>query len=261
MLLSTFELLLKKITPTPGTVSGSDRGILQGYFLTVANPNNVSLRLRLRFNAQTPGIDRSKLLVIKDTGGSNEFTNLSVSNTYDFRLDAGDTGLIIVQPDITKLKPGTDEVEVRGYVEISAVSSFFFPGNARTFPLLVTPEHRGTFLGSPGGSSEFDQLVNALPTSSGSCLLNVETVLDRPVVFPQPPFPISEIPTPELIPVPLPDPVGPVAGVASLPNAQLENIQQVLNFMAQRIDELSQQVPSAAQREVPNGGRPAPVAS
>lgn len=259
MLLSTFELLLKKITPTPGTVAGADRGILQGYFLTVANPNNVSLRLRLRFNAQTPGIDRSKILVIKDTGGDNEFGNLTVSNTYDFRLEAGDTGLVIVQPDITKLKFGNkaDEVEVRGYVEISVVSSFIFPGNARTYPVIVTPEHRGTFLASPGGSSEFDQLINALPTSSGSCLLNVETVLDRPIVFPTP-LPMAEVP--ELIPIPVPDPAGPVTGAASVPNAQLADIQQVLNFMAQRIDDLSQQIPSGVQREVPNGARREPVA-
>ena len=251
MLLSTFELLLKKITPTPGTVAGSDRAILQGYFLTVANPNNVPLRLRLRFNAQTPAIDRSKLLAIKDTGGTNDFGTLSVNNTYDLRLDAGDTGLVILQPDITKLQPGTDEVEVRGYDEISVVSSFPFPvpGTTRSYPLLVTPEHRGTFLPTTGGANEFDQLVNALPTTSGSCLLNVETIIDRPVVLPTP-LPIA---VPDFMPSP--GPVGPSPVVNPAADAQLENIQQVLNFMAQRLDDLSQQIPTGVQREVPNGAR------
>ncbi|MFQ4135651.1 hypothetical protein PGN35_004965 [Nodosilinea sp. PGN35] len=259
MLLSTFELLLKPITPTAGTISGSDRSILQGYFLNVANPNSTSLRLRLRFNAQTPGIDRTKLLVARDTLGTNEFATLTPGSTYDFRLNAGDTGLVILQPDIRTLNPANvaDQIEVRGYVEIFAVSSFPFPGSARTFPLLVTPEHRGTFLPSPGTRGDFDQLIAALPTSSGSALLNVDTVLDP--VFEGPFVPVPPFPQPLPIPGPI-DPIGPVAGGIN-PGVvtQLENIQQVLNFMAQRLDDLSQPASASLPPAVANGAQRQPV--
>lgn len=262
MLLSTFELLLKPITPTAGMIPGSDRSILQGYFLNVANPNNTPLRLRLRFNAQSPGLDRTKLLVARDTLGDNELASLTPGNTYDFRLNAGDTGLVILQPDIRMLNPANerDQIEVRGYVEIFAVSSFPFPfpGSARSFPLLVTPEHRGTFLPSPGTSGDFDQLITALPTSSGSALLNVDTVLDP--VFPGPVVPGPQFPQPIPIPGPI-DPIGPVAGgIDPGVVAQLENIQQVLGFMAQRLDDLSQPVSSGLSSVVANGAQRQPVA-
>ncbi|NEP88879.1 MAG: hypothetical protein F6K18_19680 [Okeania sp. SIO2C2] len=45
MLVSTFELLLKTITPNAGNIPNSDRQVLQGYFLTIANPNNTDLKL------------------------------------------------------------------------------------------------------------------------------------------------------------------------------------------------------------------------
>ncbi len=257
MLLSTFELLLKPITPATGTVSGSDRSILQGYFLNVANPNSTSVRLRLRFNAQSPGIDRTKLLIARDTLGSNQFASLSTNNTYDFRLNAGDTGLVILQPDIRTLNPANvaDLIEVRGYVEIFAVSSFPVPGSARTVPLLVTPEHRGTFLPSPGTSGDFDQLITALPTSSGSALLNVDTVPDP--VFNGPVVPLPQFPQP--IPFPI-NPIAPVAeGINPEVVSQLENIQQVLGFMAQRLDDLSQPALDGGASVVSNGIQRQPV--
>ncbi|PZV04455.1 MAG: hypothetical protein DCF32_12415 [Leptolyngbya sp.] len=260
MLLSTFELLLKPITPATGTIPGSDRSILQGYFLNVANPNNTSLRLRLRFNAQSPGLDRTKLLVARDTLGNNELATLTPGNTYEFRLNAGDTGLVILQPDIRTLNPVNvaDRIEVRGYVEIFAVSSFPFPGSARTFPLLVTPEHRGTFLPSPGTSGDFDQLITALPTSSGSALLNVDTVLDP--IFQGPLVPGPQFPQPIPVPGPI-DPIGPVAGgINPEVVSQLENIQQVLGFMAQRLDDLSQPVLNGLPSAVANGAQRQPVA-
>ncbi|UBF27038.1 hypothetical protein K9N68_03390 [Kovacikia minuta CCNUW1] len=252
MLLSNFELLLKPITPATGTVPNSNRSILQGYFLTVTNLNPTPLNLRLRFNAQTPSLNNSQLLVIRDTTGGNVGlgnpaatppippSRLTAQNTYDFRLNGGDTGLVILQPDITTLNPANvaDRVEFRGYVEIFAVLPFPSPG--RTFPLLVTPEHRGTFLPSPGGS-EFDQLISPLPTISGGSLLNVDAVSD-PVIGTLP------LPAPSI-----PNSLGAESRTNGASNGsspapengqQLENIQQILMFMAQQIDDLNQRVPS-----------------
>lgn len=230
MLLSTFELLLKPITPTPGTINNSDRIVLQGYFLNIANPNNVNLRLRLRFNATTPGLNNSELIAIRDTTGGNVFGNLNAQNEFNFTLSALDTGLVILQPDITSLDSNTANLEFRGYVEIFVVERNFFPfpTPCQSYPLLVTPEHRGTFLPSPNsGTGEFDQLINSLPTATGGSLMDVD-VIREPIII-NPPSPTVPIP-PSLDQLPQPSP-------------DLVDIQQALNFMAQRIDDLSQQTP------------------
>lgn len=180
MLLSTFELLLKPITPTTGTISNSNRTVLQGYFLNIANPNNVALNLRLRFNATTPGINNSELIVIRDVTGNNAFGNLNAKNEFNFTLNARDTGLVILQPDIRNLDPDTANLEVRGYIEIFVVSFSPFPYR-QSYQLLVTPEHRGTFLDSPGGigAGEFDQLISSLPTATGRGLIDVDVIPDQ----------------------------------------------------------------------------------
>ena len=56
---------------------------------------------------------------------------------------------------------------------------FFIPDES--YPLLVTPEHRGTFLPSPGGVGlgEFDQLITSLPTATGGSLIDVDVIPDQ----------------------------------------------------------------------------------
>ncbi len=242
MLLSTFELLLKKITPNPGTVPDSDRSLLQGYFLTVANPNSTNLRIRLRFNATTPQLNPAQLLNILDVNGSNNFAGALVADganrfRYDFTLPAGDTGLFILQPNILTLNPGVDEVEVRGFVEIFIVVPFF--GQAR--PLLVTPEHRGTFIGSGRTRNDFDQLICPLPISTGAGLMTVDTVSSfaLPPVFP----PLEPA-------LPRPFPVSPIAADqldrAALDPSQV-SAEQVLNAMAERIASLEASLTANSQ--------------
>ncbi len=234
MLLSTFELLLKKITPSPGTVSGSDRSILQGYFLNLSNPTARNLRIRLRFNATTPSINPSELLDVLDTDGSNNFAGSLVANgpnrfRYDFTLNAGDTGLFILQPNILRLNPRADEVEVRGFVEIFVVVPFF--GSPQ--PLLVTPEHRGTFLPSPDGSGEFDQLAVSLPTSTGAALMQVDTIPG--FVFENP----SVIDIPDSLRPPLPPAVlEQVASNGTDTASAQPSLPQILNAMADRIQSI-----------------------
>ncbi|MEM1256542.1 MAG: hypothetical protein AAGI69_29240 [Cyanobacteria bacterium P01_H01_bin.21] len=239
MLLSTFELLLKRITPNPGTVGGSDRSILQGYFLNLSNPTTSNLRIRLRFNATTPSLNPGQLLDILDTTGINDFTGALVPDgpnrfRYDFTLNAGDTGLFILQPNILSLNPAVDQVEVRGFVEVFIVVPFF--GLPR--PLLLTPEHRGTFLPSPGGNGEFDQLIVSLPTATGGSLMEVDTissfVLEPPVLVPTPlPQPITPI-----TPVTVENPTNGDAAQATLP--------QILTTMAQRIEAIESRLPVAS---------------
>lgn len=222
MLLSTFELLLKDITPAEGNISNSNRKILQGYFLTVSNPNNFDVLLRLKFNATTPALDTSNLIVIRDTGGSNDFGTLDADNCYDFGLRANDTGLIILQPDILTLNPNVDTVEFRGYVEVFVRQRFPFPA-LLNHQLLFTPEHRGTFLPN-AGETEFDQLSTAVPTSTGASLMEVDSIFTGGIGIPLPASPTT---TP------------------ALPNgsgADVESLQQALAIMSQSVNALSQQV-------------------
>lgn len=176
MLVSTFELLLKPITPTAGNIPNSDRQVLQGYFLTIANPNNTSLRLRLQFTATTPNLNLADTITIRDVSGTNVFGNLTPTpDPRKFTLDVGiaahDTGLVILQPDITTLNPQVDTVEIRGFVEVF----LRFPNDK--INVLLTPEHRGTFVSENIPIvSDFDQLVYALPTATGSSLFELKPV-------------------------------------------------------------------------------------
>ncbi|WP_299413413.1 hypothetical protein [Acaryochloris sp. IP29b_bin.148] len=226
MLLSTFELLLKDITPNEGNIANSNRKILQGYFLTISNPNDSDIQLRLKFTATTPSLNSSQLIVIEDTGGSNNFGSLDADNGYNFDLEANDTGLIILQPDIINLDPSVDAVEFRGYVEIHVRQPFPFPALLNR-QLLFTPEHRGTFLPN-SGETEFDQLFTAVPTSTGASLMEVDSIFDGGF----PPFP----------PFPLPN--APGTNPALPEGADMASMQQALVAMTQSVNELRQQVNS-----------------
>lgn len=224
MLLSTFELLLKDITPNEGNIPGSNRKILQGYFLTISNPNDFAVRLRLRFVATTPALNINQLIVIRDTFGSNAFSSLSAGNIYDFGLSANDTGLVILQPDILNLDPASDEVEFRGYVEVFNRQISPFPALLNR-QLLFTPEHRGTFLPN-SRETEFDQLFTAVPTSTGASLMDVDSIV-TPVLDGD--IGLSDSPR-----------INPVLPEESA--SEMAGIQQALAVMAQSVDDLSQQV-------------------
>ena len=243
MLVSTFELLLKDITPTEGSISDSGRKILQGYFLTIANTTDTTLRLRLLFTATTPSINLADTIFITDVTGGNSFGDLTAtSNPNQFRFDISvppnDTALVILQPDITVLDPATRTVETRGYVEISTLNLTKQP---ITFNVLLTPEHRGTFLpndfifgkDADNKGKDFDQLISTLPTATGSSLYQLESQtfkvkenlkeeIDKLIEIP--PDKIREIPDKTIREIPSPI------------NPEIANIQQSLGLMAETID-------------------------
>ncbi len=231
MLVSTFELLLKPITPNAGTIPNSDRTVLQGYFLTIANPNDTDLRLRLQFTATTPNLNLADTITIRDVTGTNVFGNLTPTPdprkfTLDVGITAHDTGLVILQPDILTLNPQTDQVEIRGFVEI------FLRAPGGQFDVLLTPEHRGTFVSeNPPIVSDFDQLVYALPTATGSSLFQLGPVVkDLKEVKPE----IKEIKEVKEIEK-IPDNIG------ITPNPTNE-VQETLALMAQSIDNIGQRL-------------------
>ena len=248
MLVSTFELLLGKITPSAGKIPGSDRQVLQGYFLTVANTTDTNLRLRLEFTATTPTINLVDTFVVTDVSGTNlpqpgtgDLRRTSDPKKYFFDLAVGacDTGLFILQPDITRLDPkdpNFKKVEVRGFVEISLLSSI-----VGSFDLLLTPEHRGTFLPN-ANRSDFDQLVYALPTPTGGSLftlqgnLKLKDVVDKP--FEKVPDKVFDN---KIFEVPKVVETGQTQSLDPGSN-RLGEIQEKLGLMAQSIDSLQNQI-------------------
>ncbi|MBD2609729.1 MAG: hypothetical protein FWK04_15085 [Nostoc sp. GBBB01] len=178
---STFELLLKpqlpkRLTDTVPELSSLARKIVQGYFLSISNITSDFLYLSVVFTAKTPGLDLTKIASFLDTTGQNDpvsrvFTEDDKKTTktrFTIPLNAYDTGLLIVQPNIADLAIlKAANFELRGYVEIFLSSG----STPQSTQLLITPEHRGTFFGED--SSKLGEVAYALPTATGKSLFEL----------------------------------------------------------------------------------------
>jgi hypothetical protein len=204
MLVSTFEILLKPQLPTNLSQLGNvSRKILQGYFLTIANPNNFNVSLDLSFTVSpslvtiaVPNVlainetfEFSRVLIFFDVNGVNQTVEFKPTERPDTRIaslsiPAKDTGLFILQPNpfaIIPTLPGfpgnppqpfttllnVANFEVRGYVEIKPTSP------ASPVQLLLTPEHRGTFFKDLTSEPQLDQIAYSLPTATGGSLFTL----------------------------------------------------------------------------------------
>jgi hypothetical protein len=177
--LSTFELLTKSLIPAPFDQVGSGRVIIQGYFLTIANIGNQDARLKVKFTSNSPTFLVANIVAFLDRlGVDNQPVPIPplVGNsvTLEGIITAGDTGLLILQPNVTDpALLAAANIEIRGFVDISPANPA--SNGAR---LLVTPEHRGTFLPKDVDLSnpnvnvgkDFDQLVYPLPSAEGKAL-------------------------------------------------------------------------------------------
>jgi hypothetical protein len=189
MLVSTFELLLKPQLPKLGGLTpeltkklkGLSRTVLQGYFLTIANPNKYDVEVALKFTSVDGTNPFEKTITFFDATGVNDPGKLNQDGTITLKkIVARDTGLFLLQPDVT-FKDGElfrDGVgfELRGYVEIALTK----PTPSEDTALLLTAEHRGTFfkntemLTSKGledyvmaSDLNLDQIAYQLPMASG----------------------------------------------------------------------------------------------
>jgi hypothetical protein len=228
-IVSTFELLTKRLIPPTLDEVGSSRIVVQGYFLTISNLGNVPVSLRLKFTATTPSFNVANLAAFYDVFGFNGSPVPAVAIphiTYTINVPANDTGLFILQPNVANRQLLINaNTELRGYVDISLVN----PIGNNTFNLLLTPEHRGTFLPKdiviPASgpitsvTKDFDQLAYALPTAQGRAQY---TLRQRQIFIPQD------------LTTPLSEP--------SLPNPDIETsgLQETLSLMWERLEELSQ---------------------
>ncbi|MBX9257787.1 hypothetical protein H1Q63_28345 [Desmonostoc muscorum CCALA 125] len=179
-LVSTFELLVKAITPVtaPGTEAVA-RTVVQGYFLTIANTSNSNIAVTLQFTATTPELNLDDTVVAQDASVDDEFQELVPTSdprkfTHSLKIAANDTALVTLLPDVTKTEIiKAAKLEIRGYVEISLISA----SDSTSVDVLLTPEHRGTFLPqnllTSRSGLDFDQLAYSLPTSTGGSLFTL----------------------------------------------------------------------------------------
>lgn len=264
---SNFELLVKPLVQPAADILGAGRTIIQGYFLTITNLNtSVPARLRLNFRAQSVDLNSQPLLAFLDANGSNTLLTPtlsgSTSRTYTFTIEPGDTGLFLLQPDVTqKSVVETANVELRGFVTLSLAAPF----GSNSFNLLITPQQRGTFLPKgftvpaipPAPSDrtreDFDQLAYGLPTAMGGSQVTLTQIS-----FPLPRLPIAAPELPELDPELLqiiqsnpngfpgrPIDAGMVGGVGRPISVQQDSLQQALSLMMERIEGLEQRTAEA----------------
>lgn len=194
---SSFELLVKPLVQPNADILGAGRTIIQGYFLTISNLNtNAPVNLRVNFRGQSPNLNSRPLLAFFDVDNTNGLLNPIASTpttrTYAITIPAGDTGLFLLQPDVTQPNVVTNaNTELRGFVTLSLASPF----GSNSFDLLITPQQRGTFL--PKGfevpanppaqtNRDFDQLAFGLPTATGGAQVTLSQVAfpDLPIAIP-----------------------------------------------------------------------------
>ncbi|AFY34785.1 hypothetical protein [Calothrix sp. PCC 7507] len=255
-LLSTFELLVKPISPVgPAAVA---RTVVQGYFLTIANTSNANVRLRLQFTATTPELNIADTVTISDVTGANIFSDLTsvVGDpkrfTFNVGIPANDTALITLLPDVSKPEVlAAKNLEIRGYAEIFLISPFA----PNSVDLLLTPEHRGTFLPQNLAVAipDFDQLAYALPTANGSSKFTllgpakpakelkseIKEIKEKGEIKEKNEIKEIENKIPDTIPDPKISETGPI----EFPTPVFSNgAQQILGLMAQRLDDLEQRL-------------------
>lgn len=167
-LISSFELLFKSLAPIGAPIN---RKAIQAYFLSISNLNDASapeVAVALKFQANGMPLTSSKLITAFDAGLGDNFGTLDANGmSEDLVIPSGYTGLFILQPK--DLSPTAPEVEIRGVVEIVLLDT----SAADSAKLLLTPQHRGTFLSADPTVQDLDQQSYGLPTPTGQYLFEL----------------------------------------------------------------------------------------
>lgn len=185
--LSNYELLVR---PIIDSMNSPNRTVIQGYFVTIANPNLSNLEIDLTFRATSPDFASANLVAFWDVNGANVVVPPMVFGTetarYRFNLPATDTGLFLLLPDVTdpSVIPAQD-TEIRGYVRLSIPSATpLQSNNTRNRRLLLSVQQRGTFLPqgatNPPEVGDYDQFSYSLPTATGGSevIVQARTLVD-----------------------------------------------------------------------------------
>ncbi|MEL6581734.1 MAG: hypothetical protein AAFQ14_18475 [Cyanobacteria bacterium J06621_12] len=185
---SNYELLVKPIINTP---SSPNRTVIQGYFLTIANPSFSNLEIQLTFKARTPDFNSSSFAAFWDIDGTNlELPipgGLGCLKTFRFDLPALDTGLFLLLPDVRERDlVANRNTEIRGYVRLSIPSASRVGNSDRMRTILLSAQQRGTFLPQgntlPPAAGDFDQQAYSLPLANGRSEVTLEADLASPSI-------------------------------------------------------------------------------
>jgi hypothetical protein len=199
MEVSTFELIFKPQAPAaPAGVAAVDR-VIQGYFLAIANLEAREFVFRVEFVAPpVPGAPNRSLggntLVFVDSAGTDNQQGVLTApaggkvftpSTGFVRVPAHGTAKIAVLPSVfgpTPVDPtpiGAPDFEARGYVRLALpairrrgpgpLSFLRLPQSAAPVKVLVTPQHRATFLDAAGAIT--DQIQATLPVAGGAAII------------------------------------------------------------------------------------------
>jgi hypothetical protein len=217
-LISTFEILIAPLAPRFGPNPGPNadvqifaRRVVQGYFLTISNlqcchPLSFVLHFTAPPDTSVP-IGNNQFSTTNHLYAFNIAGNLqrgTLSNVercgkairYDtglLTLPAGETGVFALLPNVlndalrNQGQDSTRALAIRGFVEVSqgapttGIAPFVLKQLTET-PVLLTPEHRGTFLPNeaPSTNQSFDDLGNPTgpPTTLPPLLQRLEKGLD-----------------------------------------------------------------------------------
>lgn len=211
-LLSTFELLVKRIAPTPGgpanPANAPFRRVVQGYFLTIAHipdSNSVPFSLKMRFTTNLinddilnpnnrfyrgligtlvpPPANANHTFVVDNAGFQTTtallpLAPLPTSQPFDsepFLIRPGETIAVALFPNVgNPFVLNTENLAVRGYAEILTKDET--TANER---LLISAEQRGTFLDNDyplfnnPDVLDFDQISYSLDLAGGRALVQV----------------------------------------------------------------------------------------
>jgi len=211
-IISNFELLLNPLAPTAGPAAEIGRVVIQGYFLEISNleSRDINLIFRTRTSVKqtadsinsefsTPVLGIANNIVVYDITQDNlptispymilEGETIPGKQLGHFlpclTLPAGQTASFAVLPNVQTLLPAPGspppDLVIRGYTElIQSGATSSPPASAR---VLVSPEHRGTFIDpdfdptnfATQSDLDFDQLAYGLPTANGQAIQTLNT--------------------------------------------------------------------------------------
>lgn len=182
-LISTFELLRapqlpRAITERNPALKPLARTFIQGYFLSVANLFSEQVFYSLIVRPSSPINQKDFVLSLLNTFAGaepvSERLGIDGSLRYDFNIDAGETGLIILIPDLLSQKL-PDPYGLRGTVEL-----FLRPdtadGEPSSVPVLLNAEHRSTYFDD--SLTAIGEVASGISLAEGRGLIDVEVLTD-----------------------------------------------------------------------------------
>lgn len=201
MIVSTFEVLFKRLFPDPTNAVSFDRRVVQGYFLSVTNLEDTDYTYGIQFliseppaSAPNPAVRRpngGNCVVFFDTAGENLATSVVTYGSpgiygpgggvpgsggfSTFRIPAKSTGLVLFFPSPFTYPGFADaapQVEVRGHVSLTLPAlrrnRFFYRAQSnRPVKVLVNPETRATFFPDQNTDITYSQTHSLLAVASG----------------------------------------------------------------------------------------------